>query len=280
MADTPKLIRLLMVDDEPEFLSATARVLGRRGFTVSTAEDGPAALELLGQEVFDAVVLDVKMPGMDGVEVFRRIRSTWPATPVLILTGHGTIGEAFQTSREGLCEYLSKPCDPDRLAKAVRDAAAALRTDAAEEPEDEVEISVLLVDDEPDICKSLSSALSRRGMRVTAVGSSGEAVAELESQEFDVVVTDQRLPGMDGLLLLQRIRHLHPATEVILLTGYPSMGGAVEAIRLGAFDYLAKPQEVSVLANRIRDAFHRRRSRLSRERESATQELMVDHPVD
>ena len=79
------------------------------------------------QEQFDIVVLDVKMPGLDGVEVFRRMQENWPHTPVVLLTGHGSINQAFQTSRAGVADYLTKPCDIEELTSHIKDALASRR---------------------------------------------------------------------------------------------------------------------------------------------------------
>jgi two-component system C4-dicarboxylate transport response regulator DctD len=115
-------IRLLMVDDERDFLSAVAPGLERRGFEVKTAENGRTALDLLAREAFDVVVLDVKMPGLDGISVFRRISELAPQLPVIMLTGHGNIQDAFETSRQGVYEYLTKPCRVESLADTARRA--------------------------------------------------------------------------------------------------------------------------------------------------------------
>lgn len=129
MAERDEPVRLLFVDDEGEFLDAVVPGMERRGFRVARAGNGKEALRLLERHPFELVVLDVKMPGMDGVSVFRRIRETAPALPVIMLTGHGSLHQAFETSREGVFEYLLKPCDVDVLAKvahrAVERAAVA-----------------------------------------------------------------------------------------------------------------------------------------------------------
>jgi len=115
-------IRLLMVDDEPDFLEAITPGLERRGFHVTTAEDGRTALDLLTRETFDVVVLDVKMPGLDGISAFRRISEMVPQLPVIMLTGHGNIQDAFETSRGGAYDYLTKPCKVESLSETARRA--------------------------------------------------------------------------------------------------------------------------------------------------------------
>jgi DNA-binding NtrC family response regulator len=123
MKTTDEPVSLLLVDDELDFLAAVKKALSSRGFDVETAENGDRAVERLRQYRPDVVVLDVKMPGIDGVQLFRRIHLVYPEVPVILLTGHGTVKQAFETSKEGVFEYLTKPCDVDELAFVVRQAA-------------------------------------------------------------------------------------------------------------------------------------------------------------
>jgi DNA-binding NtrC family response regulator len=122
MTTTERLIRLLLVDDEHEFLEAVTPALERRGLDVTAVTNGVEALALLDQWPFDVVVLDVKMPGMDGIDVFHRLAEREPPLPVVILTGHGNIQQAFETSREGVFDYLTKPCRVDDLVEVVQRA--------------------------------------------------------------------------------------------------------------------------------------------------------------
>jgi len=115
-------IRLLLVDDEQDFLEAVTPALERRGLEVTAVSNGIEALALLDHWPFDVVVLDVKMPGMGGIEVFHELCHREPELPVVILTGHGDIQQAFETSREGVFDYLTKPCRVEDLVEVVRRA--------------------------------------------------------------------------------------------------------------------------------------------------------------
>jgi DNA-binding NtrC family response regulator len=257
-------LNLLLVDDEEDFLEATAQALEQRGFSVGVALDGRTALLALSAHAYDAVVLDVKMPGIDGVDVFRELKHLRPGVPVVMLTGHGSIQQAFETSREGVAEYLAKPCTIDKLARVVRrvvDRARREPDEVVEQQDDPRRIRLLLVDDEVDLLESLSDALEVRGIEVTTAPSGEAALRLMERQVFDVALVDVKLPGMDGLALLRRMKKLEPMLEEIVLTGHPSMGIAVEGFREGAVDILLKPQRPDVLADRIIEAARRRRRR-------------------
>ena len=116
-------IRVLLVDDEERFAQNLAKLLRGRGFEVSTAFDGAtgvAAVEAAGG--FDVVLLDVKMPGMDGIEALRRIKDVSPDTEVLMLTGHANVDTGVDAMREGALDYLMKPCDVEDLVAKIAEA--------------------------------------------------------------------------------------------------------------------------------------------------------------
>ena len=119
-----KIIRVLMVDDEEKFRSTTKKLLDRRGFNTIIAESAERAIEKLGQDidVIDVVVLDIKMPGMDGHEALKHIKNNSPELPVIMLTGHGDMESAQVALEEGAFDYLSKPCDIDILTAKIIEA--------------------------------------------------------------------------------------------------------------------------------------------------------------
>jgi DNA-binding response OmpR family regulator len=119
--DMSKKIKVLMVDDEEKFRLTTKKILDRRGFDTLLAASGEEALERLKAEP-DVVVLDIKMPGMDGHQTLQEIRSRSPQTPVIMLTGHGALPSAQEALTRGAHDYLTKPCDIDLLASKITDA--------------------------------------------------------------------------------------------------------------------------------------------------------------
>jgi DNA-binding response OmpR family regulator len=118
MSDT---IKVLMVDDEEQFRATTKKLLNRRGFETILAGSGEEAVDKLDENP-DVVILDIKMPGMDGHQALKEIKSRIPDVPVIMLTGHGTMPSAREALIEGAFDYLSKPCDIDVLAAKITDA--------------------------------------------------------------------------------------------------------------------------------------------------------------
>jgi CheY-like chemotaxis protein len=116
-------IRVLLVDDEARFVLNLAKLLRGRGFEVSTACDGAAGVAAVERsEGLDVVLLDVKMPGMDGIETLRRIKEISPDIEVVMLTGHANLETGIAAMREGALDYLMKPCDIEDLVAKITEA--------------------------------------------------------------------------------------------------------------------------------------------------------------
>ena len=119
-------------------------------------------------------------------------------------------------------------------------------------------VRILVVDDEEDFLETLVNRLNRRGMSAQGALSGCEALKMMEEKEFDVVVLDVRMPGMDGLEVLREVKNRWPFVEVILLTGHGSVESGIEGMRLGAFDYVMKPADLEVLIEKIQQARERK----------------------
>ena len=278
MTEAHREIRILLVDDEADFLEAIRPGLVRRGFLVTTAESGQTALDLLSSETFDVIVLDVKMPGIDGVDTFREIKRIAPALPVIMLTGHGNIEQAFETSREGVFEYLTKPCDVTKLASVARQASELEKNSTAAQDQSSEDIRLLLVDNDRDFVDSITPPLERRGAIVYVAHNGRDAIRVASEIEIHVAVVDVVMPGMDGLMLLKQLRSADPLLEVIVLTGHPSVGDVRQGLKDGAFDFLTKPQSVEGLLSRIRAAHEHRRQAVHRQQSDAVEQILSDMP--
>jgi len=113
---------ILIVDDEQEFLDITLKRLEKRGLKAKGAESGEKALEILEHSYTDVVLLDVKMPGMDGIETLRRIRTMKPLVEVVLLTGHASVDSGIEGMKLGAFDYLMKPIDLESLLEKLTDA--------------------------------------------------------------------------------------------------------------------------------------------------------------
>ena len=121
-------IVILLVDDEERFLRTLSRRLVERNMTVLTARSGMEALETVRQTPVSVVVLDIRMPGLDGLETLAELRKLRPGLQVILLTGHASIDAATDGVRLGAYDYLLKPCDVDQLLDKIQ---AALKQDSS-----------------------------------------------------------------------------------------------------------------------------------------------------
>ena len=122
------LSKVLLVDDEVPFVETMTKRLNKRNLDVLTANDGEAALKQLAEHNgIEVVILDVKMPGMDGIETLKEIKKKFPLSEVIMLTGHATVESAIDGMKLGAFDYLMKPCDMDQLIQKVSEAAEKKR---------------------------------------------------------------------------------------------------------------------------------------------------------
>jgi DNA-binding NtrC family response regulator len=124
MGDKMEKMKLMLVDDEERFLQTTAKLISRKGYPVVTAASGAEAIEKLLRENVHVVILDVKMPGMDGIETLKAIKSRFPMVEVIMLTGHATVETAVEGLKSGATDYLMKPTDFSELLEKAEEAFA------------------------------------------------------------------------------------------------------------------------------------------------------------
>jgi DNA-binding NtrC family response regulator len=135
---------VMLVDDEVDFIETMAKRLQKRDFKVLTATNGQQALELVDvNRNLEVMILDVKMPGMDGIEVLKEIKNRYPLIEVIMLTGHATIESAIDGMKIGAFDYLMKPCEIEQLTQKVYEAVAKRK--AQEEKIEKARLEKVLV---------------------------------------------------------------------------------------------------------------------------------------
>ena len=115
-------IKILIVDDEKDFVEMFSLRLTRQGEKISAAYSGQEALDLLEKTVIDVVILDIRMPGMDGIETLKKIKAGYPLVEVILLTGHGSTETAVEGMKEGAFDYLMKPADFEDISAKLTNA--------------------------------------------------------------------------------------------------------------------------------------------------------------
>lgn len=131
--------KVLLVDDEIEFLETLAERMRTRGLDVDTATDGRAALEKCRARKYDAIILDLAMPGMDGIETLKQMRRQDPDAQIMLLTGQGTVRTAVEATQLGAMDVLEKPTEIDVLLQHIREARAKRMLLRQRETQEEIE---------------------------------------------------------------------------------------------------------------------------------------------
>jgi two-component system, OmpR family, phosphate regulon sensor histidine kinase PhoR len=163
-------IRILMVDDERDIRDASERILSRLGFQLFTAQRGEEALQVFGEAHPAIVLLDLKMPGMDGMEVLTRLREWDPSVLVIVITGYATVETAIEAMKQGAYDFISKPFEPDQLRIVVNRAAEKIRlTREAKKLEQEKARTLSDLDTEKSRLRTIIESLPD-GVMVTNTG--------------------------------------------------------------------------------------------------------------
>ena len=136
------------------------------------------------------------------------------------------------------------------------------------------EIKVLLVDDEPHFVKLLAERLEGRGVNVETAGGGPEALDKVKDEPYDAIILDLLMPDMDGLETLKQLREINPDLQVILLTGHGTIDKGVEAMKLGAMDFVEKPADFKALMEKIKEAKDKRMLLVEKRHEERIKELM------
>lgn len=198
---------VLLVDDDPDIRRNLSDILSELDYEVQTAPDAATALECVRTRHFDIALLDLKMPGMDGLELYKAIKELDSGTVAIIVTGFASEATANEVMEAGAWQIMTKPVDFHRLLDLI-DAAL-------EQP------LILIVDDDEDLCRSLWDVLRERGYRVVMAHRLHDLERQLAARSPRVVLIDMKLPGSDGQVVFQRVRSITPAVRTIIITGVP-----------------------------------------------------------
>lgn len=204
----PNKPTLLVVDDDADTCRNLSDILTDLDYEVDTAPDGPTALRMLRQKAYDVALLDYKMPGMDGLTLYREIKKLRSGTVAIVVTAYASGTTREEALAAGAWQVLPKPVDFPRLLRLVEEAL--------DQP------LVMIVDDDPDLCAALEDLLRERGYRVCVAHDQGEAQRHLSDQSFRVVLIDMRLPEGDGSTVYHLVRENSPQARTVLITGFRS----------------------------------------------------------
>jgi CheY-like chemotaxis protein len=217
------------------------------------ATSGAQALELARTQPFDCVLTDVRMPGMDGVELHRQLRLAQPGLPVMLMTAYASDETIRKGLDEGVVGVFDKLLDINQLLGFFASLARSR--------------SIVIVDDDPNFCQTLGDILQQRGFNVVQISDPHAAVESITS-EAQVILLDMKLNDVSGLDVLKGIRERCPDLPVLLVTAYrQEMTAAIQvALEIKAYACLYKPLEIPTLLQMLADFQLQRLRRVMKEK--------------
>ncbi len=258
--------KVLIVDDDEIIRRQLEKELKRNFFHTYLSADGKTTLETLAKENIDILLLDVKLPDIDGLELLQKVKMGKPDCEVIVITGLGSQEIAIQSLRRGAIDYIEKPIKMDELYAALGRAQEKL----AEKKELSYKNALLVIDDEEEIAKRLKKFLLKEGFEVFDACNGKEGLGIIENNKIDVLITDIKMKDMDGIEVMRRAKGLYQDIEGIVVTGYKDQELAIKSLRAGAIDYITKPINLDELLISVKKAIERinlNRDRLYRNRE-------------
>ena len=228
-------MKILVVDDDQRIVKTTCDILKIKGYEPVATYSGEEGVEKVRSDPPDCVLMDIKMPGISGVEALKQMKVVVPDLPVVLVSAYATdelVGEAM---RAGAYAVLSKPLNFPMILSFL----SLLRK----------EESILVVDDDPNFCKTLKDILTLRGFKVETESEPQKVLGHLEQDYKLTIVLDLKLGEVNGVEVLKEVRARYPTKPVVLMTGYRrEMGASIEkASSIGAYTCLYKPFETDAL---------------------------------
>jgi len=234
-------MKILVVDDDRRIVKTTCDILKIKGYETVAAYSGEEGVEQVRNGTPDCVLMDIKMTGISGVEALKQMKQIAPALPVVMVSAYATNEVVEEAMQAGAYAVLNKPLN----IQMVLSFLSLLRK----------EESIMVVDDDPQFCKTLQDILTLRGYQVETESEPDKVINHLDQDYKLAVVLDLKLGAVNGVDVLKKIREKYPGKPVVLVTGYrQEMGESIEKARkIGAYTCLYKPFEMDELISLVEE---------------------------
>jgi DNA-binding NtrC family response regulator len=245
-----KKASILIVDDNDSLCKTMSFTLEHKGYAVTTASDGYEAVERVEEKSFDIIFMDIKMPVMNGVETYKRLKNIRPEAIVMMMTAYSVEDLVQEALREGAYGILYKPLDIEKVVVFI-DESKKVKQGAL----------ILVVDDDPGTSVTLKNVLVNRGHKVGTAHTGEEAIAKAQESMHDIVFIDMKLPTINGLETYLAIKEIDPKAIAIIISGYrEEMGQLVhQAISHSAYACLYKPFDLAKMLDLVDEIMARKR---------------------
>ncbi len=237
-------ISLLIVDDHINQLKTMAFILESKGYAVTVASSGQEAIDLVAQKRFSIIFLDIKMPIMDGVETYKKIKQVRPDTVVIMMTAYAMEDLVQEALNEGAYDIIYKPLDINKVISTIEEVRK--RNGGA---------LVLVVDDDSGTCITFKNILVRRNYSVGIAHTGEEAIHMAKQHRYEIIFIDMKLPTVNGLETYLQIRKENPEAVAVMMTAYRhEMTDLVEdALSHSAYTCIYKPLDMTKILQLIEE---------------------------
>ncbi len=219
---------ILVVDDLRSMRLTLGGILEDNGHNVVTVENGYQAIEAARKTHFDAIFMDIKMPGINGVQTFREVKKIDGESAVIMMTAYSVEDLVKEAMEEGAYAIVYKPFDIDSIIVIIEEL---LHEKAL----------ILVVDDQFSDRETIKAILEDKGYRVATANDGTEAIEMVKSRHYDIIFLDVSLPDMNGVETFEQVKGIDPKEAVIMMTGYTEEDLVREAINEGAYTCIYKP---------------------------------------
>lgn len=248
--------RILVVDDDQDLRTTIVEFLNMQGFEALEAGDGLEALLQVKRARPSAIVLDIMMPRLGGLQALKRIRAFDPNITVVVVTGVTDAELHRQAMVLGACAVFVKPVTLADIAAMLRGEVLSPREDLKPFPAPPPAKAgrILLVDDEAEIRATFEEFFTEKNYDVREAADGASAIKAVVEDAPDIVLLDIQMPGLGGVEALAAIRTVAPDVKVIMVSGTSDNALASRALAYGAFDYVTKPVDLVYLDRSVETA--------------------------
>jgi len=239
---TNNILKILIVDDSKEFCMSMVDILEAKGYAVESENSGEAAIVKVKEKSFDVILMDIKMPAMNGVEAFKQIKKISPRTAVIMITAYSLENLINEALAEGAFGVLRKPLDIDKLIEQIELAKRR-------------GMLILVTDDDPATRETFKDVLEAKGYKVSTAATGEEAIDRSRERPDDILFIDMKLPVLNGLETYLAIKEINPRAIAVIITGYyEGMKDLVDkALEKGAYTFMKKPLDMDKVLELIEE---------------------------
>jgi len=239
-----KKLSVLIVDDDLALGDTLLDILEAKGYDVSFASSGENALSKIEDKRYDVIFMDIRMPGLNGVETFRRVKEHSPLTSVIMITAFAEDELVDQAREEGSLQILSKPLDINIIIGFLQ--------------KHELLKTIFIVDDDHEFCSSLEDAIVLHGYDVTVVHGAQEAIDTFINNKYGIVLLDMKLNGRNGLEVAKSIQEKGFKCAVVIMSAYKNEFQELLDKTDIENSFIEKPFDIDALVNLLSEVSRKR----------------------